>query len=159
MTLRPVLLFFALLSLLGAAFFWFRTPPDANSIFRPSSGTVELSGSATSFRAPKSSEQRIQVVTTSGAAFFTDCLAIPDICADPAGTSRMISATTYFLTPGVFWPIEVRENGLTIVSKEYSEQAYRLHIEREATLYRLPLGLALALALFAVWFGKRPAFG
>jgi hypothetical protein len=158
MTLRPILLFFALLSFLGAAFLWFRTPPDANSIFRPSNGTVELSGSATSFRAPRGGEQRIRVVTASGADFFTDCLAIPAVCVDPTGTARTISATTYFLTPRVFWPVEVRENGQTIVSKEYSEQAYRLHTEQEATLYRLPLGLALALALFAVWFGKRPAF-
>ncbi len=158
MTLRPVLLFFALLSLVGAAFLWFRTPPDESSVFSETAATAELSGTVATYRAPKSGEERIRLVTTNGAAFFTDCLAIPAVCSGSRESPHALSITAYFLTPSVFWPLSVSEQGRTIVNREGSLLAYRLYTEKEGTLYRLPLALAIFFAVGAFWFGNRPAF-
>jgi len=158
MTLRPVLLFFALLSFVGATFLWFRTPPNENAIFGPSAITKDLAGSATTYRAPKGSEDRVRLVTPNGAEFYTDCLAIPLVCSGPRDTTYILSITAHLLTPTVFWPISASEHGKAIVTREYSLQAYRIHIEKEGVLYRLPLTLAAFFLIAAIWFGNRPAF-
>lgn len=158
MTLRHVLLFFALLSFLGATFLWFRTPPDENAIFGPGATTSELTGTAATYRAPKGSEDRIRFVTPNGAEFYTDCLAVPVVCAGPRDTTYTLPITAHLLTPTVFWPISASEHGKAIVTREYSLQAYRIHVEKEGTLYRLPLALAIFFAIVAIWFGNRPAF-
>lgn len=158
MTLRPVLLFFALLSFLGAVFLWFRTPPAEDSVFGPGATIKELTGTATTFRPPKGSEDSVRLLTANGAELYTDCLAIPVVCSGPRNTTYMLSVVAHFLTPSVFWPISVSQLDKPIVTRTSSVEAYRLYVEKEGTLYRLPLALAAFFVIGAVWLGNRPAF-
>ena len=158
MTLRPILLFFGLLSFLGAAFLWFRTPPDENTIFGPGAMTSQLTGSATSYRAPKGSEDRVRFLTDNGAEFFSDCLVLPVVCSSPGRATDTLSVTAHFLTPSVFWPISASQHGQAVVTRENSLEAYRIHVEKDGKLYRLPLALAVFFFIAAFWFGNRPAF-
>lgn len=159
MTFRPVLLFFAILSLAGALFLWWKEPPSEQTVFGTGSEVIELTGSASPYTTPRG-VTRIRLVTPNGKAYFTDCLAMLFVCADVGRSSQPVKVNAVFASSSqIFWPVSVSLEGRTVVTKEVSRQAYALFIERGATLYRFPLALSAAFVVFAIWFGKRPAFG
>lgn len=155
MTLRPILLFFAALSFLGALLLWRSEPPQLAKIFG-SRKSVELQGHAETYTAPRGS-MRVRIRTTTGTVYFTDCLAIMQVCSASQGAQLPVVAQAVLTSPRVFWPLSVTSRGTVLVSTEASARAYQVFVEREESLYRLPLYLGIAFLVFAVWFGRRPA--
>lgn len=158
-TFRPILLFFAALSLVGALWFWWREPPSVQKVFDSGSPVIELTGLASTYATPRG-VTRIRMVTSGGRVFFTDCLAIPFVCTGSSGFSHPVKVSAFFASDApIFWPVSVvNTDGRTVVTVEAGRQTYALFIEREGSLYRFPLALAAAFVVFAIWFGKRPAF-
>ncbi len=160
MTFRPILLFFAALSLAGTLWLWWCEPPSVQKVFDSDSPVIELTGLASTYATPRG-VTRIRMVTSDGKVFFTDCLAIPFVCTGSSGFSHSVKVSAFFAsgTP-IFWPVSVvNTDGRTVVTAEASRQMYALFMEREGSLYRFLLALAAAFVVFAIWFGKRPAFG
>ena len=103
----------------------------------------------------------IRLVTSDGKVFFTDCLSIPSVCTGSSGFRHLVKVSAFFGSGApIFWPVSVvNTDGRTVVTVEASRQTYALFTYREGSLYRFPLALAATFVVFAIWFGKRPAFG
>ena len=155
MTLRPIFLLFTALSFLGALLLWNSEPPRPATIFG-SEKIVELKGIAEQYTAPKGTK-RIQIKTATGSTYFTDCLAIVQVCSAAPGERFPVVIQAVFTSRLVFWPISVSSQGAALVNAESSAQAYEIFVEQEASLYRLPLLLGIAFLVFSFWFGGRPA--
>lgn len=155
MTLRPVFLVLAALSFLGALLAWKSEPPRPDTVFKARE-RMQLQGHAEAYTAPKGSP-RVRLRTADGATYFTDCLAIMAVCAAPRGSRLPVVLQAVRTSSRTFWPITASTDGKLIVSPESSARAYELFVEREGSLYRLPLLLGVAFLVFAAWFGHRPA--
>lgn len=156
MTLRPVFLVLAALSFLGALLVWKSEPSRPDTVFKARE-RMQLQGHAEAYTAPKGST-RVRLRTADGATYFTDCLAIMAVCGALPGTRLPVVVQAVRTSSRTFWPVTVSTDGKAIVTPESSARAYGLFVEREGSLYRLPLLLGVAFLVFAVWFGHRPAF-
>jgi hypothetical protein len=155
MTLRTVLLFLAALTLGGTLLLYIQEKPSADMVFSTEAHLISLSATAISFTAPKGTK-RIRVTTENGAEYFTDCLAIPFVCADEAGNKHPISVRAYELSSKVIWPISVNVQGRTVITNEDSRRMYELYLEQEKNMVvRLGLSLAAVFIFFAIKIARR----
>ena len=155
MKLRPIIFIFAALSFLGALLVWRSEPPSASEVFT-SREVKALSGMAAPYSTPKG-VTRVRIQTNKGAIYFTDCLALLEVCSGEKGAQRPIDVHAVLLTQQEIWPITASVNGREIVNSASSKNSYDLFVEREGELYRLPLLLGVVLVIFAYWFGNRSA--
>jgi len=155
MTLRTILLFLSVLTLGGTLILYIHERPSAELVFGTEAHVISLSGTAISFSAPKGTK-RVRLTAANGAEYFTDCLAIPFVCAEAAGTTHPISVLAYELSSKVIWPISVTVQGHTVVAKEDSRRMYGLYLEQEKNMYlRLGLSLAAVFIFFFIKIGMR----
>lgn len=155
MNTRKTLLVLACLILGGTLFFYIQEKPSSDVVFNTEANLISLSGTAISFSAPKGAK-RIRVTTANGAEYYTDCLAIPFVCADATGIQHPINFRGYKLSSNLVWPVSVNEQGRTVVTNQDSRRMYELYLEQERNMIlRLGLSLAAVFIYFSIKMGVR----
>ncbi|RIX44637.1 MAG: hypothetical protein D3M94_14200 [Rhodocyclales bacterium GT-UBC] len=151
MNIRIILLFLTAVTLGGTLLLYVQEKPTADVVFSADAHLLPLTATAISFSAPKGTK-RIRLTTESGTEFFTDCLAIPFVCAEEAGIKHPVKVLAYELSSNVIWPIFVTAQGHSVVTDDDSRRMYELYLEQEMNMY-LRLGLSLA-AVFIFYIFK-----
>ena len=160
-TFRWPLIFFALLSFISGVWQYFDTPPQWFEIYGKEPKTLKISGYANMYTPPQGAP-RIKIINDEQKIIFLDCLIAIEVCSKGADAKPIrVEATVVRVKYDFYWPIEAQflfDKRLNLDSAN-SKLLFDIYREREHRFYKFWLLLSLALAGFAIWFGKRSLIG
>ena len=154
MRFRTALSLMSGLLLGGAAYLWVSSPESPESVFAALERRQPMSGTAVRTITARGAEQ-VRLELEDGGVGYTDCLAMPFVCAGERRAIFAVAGEVLPLEHRVFWPVTVVRQGRAELSVAESREAYERYYARESTRYRLPLALAVMLFVLARWIGRR----